>query len=172
MPTGGSEETLARLEALAAELQPAEIHILGDLWHDAKSLDAALIERLSVLNQKQKLILTVGNHDRKCAEWLQEANIEVKQAGWAIDDVWLCHEPAEIPDDALNAICGHIHPVVRLGTHRLQCFWLNTKNQLVLPSFGELTRGQPIQPEEGDLMFVPIDGSIRRLTAQTVAKCS
>lgn len=84
----------------------------------------------------------------------------------------LQHEPAtEDPgmnDFSGNIICGHIHPVARLGNGRhdrlrMPVFWQQRGTggeQLVLPSFGNFTGGFRINPERGTRLYLAGDEQV------------
>jgi metallophosphoesterase superfamily enzyme len=65
------------------------------------------------------------------------------------------HEPASHAGGYVLA--GHVHPVAVLGgggrfATRVPVFWVRP-GQMVLPSYGSLTRGVKVQPGPGDRLY-------------------
>ncbi len=72
------------------------------------------------------------------------------------ENILLTHHP-EIRKNYFN-LCGHLHPGFKLnGAGRqqlkLRCFY-KSREQLVLPAFGEFTGNHWISPNLGDQVFV------------------
>jgi DNA ligase-associated metallophosphoesterase len=142
LPSDGDAATLNRLLDLAHRLAPAQLIVLGDLIHGRGGLTAELRAKLRALPDLLgcPLRLIGGNHER--GSWLEGLRQEPSQA---LGGLWLSHEP-EPREGHLN-VGGHIHPVAWVGRGRdrlrLPCFaYDESKEQLLLPAFGELTGGQ------------------------------
>ena len=158
LPSDGDAQTLNALLELAHRWRPQQVVLLGDLIHDRLGLTESLRQKLAALPALLgcPLRLIAGNHDR--GQWHEGLPQEPAQA---IGPLWLSHGPD--PHPGLLNICGHLHPVVRLGRGgdrlRLPCFAFDPRcHHLVLPSFGALTGGHPYpQPAE---LWVVADGAI------------
>jgi uncharacterized protein len=141
LPPYDSAATLSAIEALVAELQPAEIWCLGDSFHDVRGcerLPAAEQARLRVLTSGCRWMWVVGNHDRSIGdpcggEVLDEALVE---------GLVLRHEAD--PADPRPELSGHFHPKLRVRVRgklvSRRCF-IATGSKLILPAFGALTGG-------------------------------
>ena len=77
----------------------------------------------------------------------------------------LRHQSSEVKDADFQ-ICGHVHPCVKIGDGRdklrLPCFALKSK-LLLLPSFGELTGGYELLPQEWETFVLCLENEVSRL---------
>ncbi|MGN6556898.1 MAG: metallophosphoesterase, partial [Solirubrobacterales bacterium] len=67
LPPYDTRETLGRLEAEVAGLDPRMLVFLGDTFHDGAAearMEAADAERVNALGRGRSLIWVVGNHDQ------------------------------------------------------------------------------------------------------------
>jgi uncharacterized protein len=158
IPSDGDTATLQALLDLAHRLQPAQVVVLGDLIHGSQGLTAELRQKLQALPELLgcPLRLIDGNHER--GSWLQGL---AREPASAMGPLWLSHAPAPCP--GLLNLCGHLHPVVRVGHGadrlRLPCFHhLQDPARLVLPSFGHLTGGHPC--EQAGAIWLVVGGSV------------
>ncbi|MFZ0408944.1 MAG: ligase-associated DNA damage response endonuclease PdeM [Cyanobium sp.] len=158
-PSDGDAQTLNALLELAHRWRPQQVIVLGDLVHDRLGLTPTLRQKLTALPELLgcPMRLIAGNHDR--GQWHEGLPQEPAQA---IGPLWLSHGPD--PRPGLLNVCGHLHPVVRLGRGgdrlRLPCFAFDRRlDQLVLPSFGALTGGHPY-PQPADLWVVAEDAIV------------
>lgn len=139
LPPYDSAATLARLAAVVAATDPAEVWALGDSFHDAdgpERLDAAAIAALAALSANRRLVWIAGNHDAAAAlpgERVEEA--------W-VNGVILRHE-AE-PNEVRPEISGHFHPKITIATRgrsvSRRCV-VRSDTRIILPAFGALTGG-------------------------------
>ncbi len=144
LPRGATAADLARLARLLAQTRARRLVVLGDFLHAAAgrvpALDAAFA-RFREAHAELAITIVRGNHD---------ANAGDPPAAWRVDVVAephpappfvLCHAPAK-PRTGF-ALCGHVHPGVRLAgpaydSVRLPCFVFGRRHA-VLPAFGRLT---------------------------------
>ena len=163
LPSDGDLATLNPLLELAAQRQPERVVVLGDLIHSRIGLTTELRQKLRALPQLLgcPLRLIGGNHER--GSWIEGLPQEPATARGGL---WLSHGPEDLPPagsaDLLH-VCGHLHPVALIGDRsdrlRLPCFSYNPGGgRLVLPSFGQLTGGQPCDPREQ--VWLVADGAI------------
>ena len=75
--------------------------------------------------------------------------------------------------DADFQICGHVHPCVKIGDGRdklrLPCFALKSK-LLLLPSFGELTGGYELLPQEWETFVLCLGNEVSLLESSDLER--
>lgn len=138
LPPYDSHETLVRLYKVCADLEPRQILLLGDCFHDPgghdrlPSSERGLFEQLKIYDP----IWIQGNHDGDCAPPGFAAYANYERA-----DIVFRHEAG--PDDAFE-ISGHFHPKVEVehkgAVISRRCF-VEDGRKLILPSFGSYTGG-------------------------------
>ena len=149
LPPYDSRATLDRLEAEIDALQPAAVVLLGDSFHDSKSIarmapdDSA---RLHQLAAGRDWIWLEGNHDiRALAGALDQLPGEVTET-LSLGALRLIHEPQ--PGVRPGEIAGHLHPAARVAAHgrgvRRPCF-VTDGRRAVLPAFGAFTGGLDVR---------------------------
>jgi DNA ligase-associated metallophosphoesterase len=165
IPNRVNQETIDRLKTLCTRLQPAQMIILGDLFHSRLGLVAEVFNAWSMFlaSVEVEVKLIVGNHDRALTSQLQQFSMEFVKHAIQLENLWLSHEP-DSQSHNLN-ICGHIHPYLkiknRLDNFRLPCFYLDAnKKQLMLPSFGSFTGGYEVQLTQGVIAYVIAENSV------------
>jgi DNA ligase-associated metallophosphoesterase len=149
LPPYDSRATLARLEAEIADLAPARVVLLGDSFHDSRSIgrmaadDRAVLDRLA---EGRDWVWLEGNHDR---EALTKADPDAasRLPGRVVGEMelgalFLTHEP--MPEARDGEVAGHLHPCARVVAHarmvRRPCF-VTDGHRLILPAFGAFTGG-------------------------------
>lgn len=136
LPPFETRDTLARLAAEIAALDPARVILLGDSFDDdaARSeLDAADHAMLAALAHGRDWIAIAGNHDPGAAE-ADRALPEI-----VLDGLALRHEAAREAGQGPD-ISGHFHPKVTLAGQRRPAFLIGAAH-LILPAFGTYTGG-------------------------------
>jgi DNA ligase-associated metallophosphoesterase len=158
VPGGISEATLQSLMTLVDDCGAERLLILGDLLHAMPTRDESWQSTLSAqLHKRSQLDMTVvaGNHDKPAARERVDSRIN-----WAVESIHEApfvfqHEPDT--DARGYVLCGHIHPVWRLGTRREKLrapvFWFQ-RRLAVLPAFGHFTGGHNIQRTSGERLFM------------------
>jgi DNA ligase-associated metallophosphoesterase len=174
IPTAAARMNLLALESLFIDYQPILCYFLGDLFHSAANEEWFHFQTLCRKYGHIHFHLITGNHDNKLLKYLKN-----NQGDWLITSdnltcppFFLTHQPEDrmasekikIAQDHLFRLCGHFHPKVKLsGLGKQQvsmpCFHFS-KNQGILPSFGQFTGGSYIKPEEGDQIFGVINDNI------------
>ncbi|MBU1346024.1 MAG: ligase-associated DNA damage response endonuclease PdeM [Alphaproteobacteria bacterium] len=149
LPPYDSRATLDRLEAEIAELAPARVVLLGDSFHDSRSIgrmaadDRARLDRLAF---GRDWVWLEGNHDRE-ALTAADADAAFRLRGrvvgaMALGALNLTHEP--MPEAGDGEVAGHLHPCARVVAHgrmvRRPCF-VTDGRRLILPAFGAFTGG-------------------------------
>jgi uncharacterized protein len=159
LPPYDSRATLDRLEAELAELQPDRVVLLGDSFHDRRSLARMAADdrvRLDRLAEGRDWIWLEGNHDRE-ALTPQTPSSATFAAGdferllalpgrvvpeLTLGALHLTHEPETQPRP--GEVAGHLHPCARVVAHarmvRRPCF-VTDGRRLILPAFGAFTGG-------------------------------
>ena len=129
--------------------------MLGDFLHAAagrvEALDAAFVAWRDA-HAALDLLLVRGNHDSRAGDPPPHWGVRTVAAPHPEAPFLCCHEPHEPPTG--YALCGHVHPGVRLGEPggdavRLSCFILGRRHAL-LPAFGRFTGLAMVAPAPGE----------------------
>ena len=160
LPPYDSAATLARLEAEIAALNPGRVVLLGDSFHDRRSIprmadsDRETLERMAF---GRDWLWLEGNHDREALgadlDRLPGSVIETLNLG----ALRLVHEP--MPGDQPGEVAGHLHPSARVAAYgrgvRKPCF-ITDGRRIILPAFGAFTGGLNVRdPTIADLFAAP-----------------
>ncbi|MEP1096708.1 MAG: ligase-associated DNA damage response endonuclease PdeM [Cyclobacteriaceae bacterium] len=148
------------LESLLHQHKPAQVILLGDLFHSAKNNEWNDFLRFLEIFDIVKFILVKGNHDIM-EEYPAELNM-VESLDLPPFNFTHQRESSE-----LYNLSGHIHPGFRVrGIARegltLPCFYFSS-NHGVLPAFGQFTGIKKIKPLEGDKIFGIADDNVMEL---------
>ncbi len=160
VPRQAIHKNFLLLDQIVADFNPFQICFLGDLFHSSLNKEWELFENW-VAKTPAEIILVSGNHDIISPLLFEKLNIEIYQE-WILDDFLLTHHPEE--RDGLFNFCGHIHPAIKLKGFgrqnlRLSCFF-KTKNQLILPAFGEFTGTYTLKPSKKDEVYVIVEDKV------------
>lgn len=158
VPSGGTEENLARLDALIEQCGPMRILILGDFLHSKQGRSETLFSTLKKWRQKHSEItvtLVSGNHDVSAGSLPHDIGIELVVDFLEEGPFVFSHEDMK---HSKFVFSGHIHPCLRLsdragGAVRLPCFH-RADNSLTLPAFGEFTGMHGVKPVQGDVLYL------------------
>jgi len=149
LPPYDSRATLDKLEAEIADLKPDRVVLLGDSFHDTKSIGRMAADdrtRLDRLAFGRDWVWLEGNHDRE-ALTAAGADAVSRLPGRIVGDIhlgalFLTHEP--MPEAEDGEVAGHLHPCARVVAHarmvRRPCF-VTDGRRLILPAFGAFTGG-------------------------------
>jgi uncharacterized protein len=158
LPPYEVEETLLRLDAEIAAVDPLVVVCLGDSFDDLAAANLPEPSRLWVLRMMagRRWIWITGNHDPAPVALGGEHHGDFRLGSLVFRHI------AQI--GALGEISGHYHPKIRLAGQRLACF-LCDRARLILPAFGTYTGGMDAhRPEVLGLMG---PGAIAILTGKT-----
>jgi DNA ligase-associated metallophosphoesterase len=163
MPRGVTATDLARLTALIERSGAARVVVLGDLLHARAGRVAALdamVEAWRRAHRETAIVLIRGNHDAHAGDPPSAWAIDCRADPYPMPPFLACHAPAS-PHSGY-ALCGHLHPGVRLHGHgeesaRLPCFVLG-KRHAILPAFGRFTGLAMVVPSP-ETRIVAIAGS-------------
>jgi uncharacterized protein len=162
VPSGTTEENLARLSQLMALCKPQELVFLGDFLHAAAARTPHVMAGLQdwrAHHASVAMTLVRGNHDSRAGDPPDSLRIEVVNEPYLLGPFACCHYPQTHATHFVLA--GHVHPVCRLrgparDSLRLPCF-VRDERQAVLPAFGEFTGGWQVAEEIGRTVY-PVGG--------------
>ena len=146
LPPYDTADTLARLEAEVAALQPRTLVLLGDSFHDRRAMTRLCEDdrwRVLALALGRTLVWVVGNHDAALLDMAGGCDLpgEVAEVV-AVGALQLRHEPQ--PGPAPGDVAGHLHPcakLVRGGRGLRRRAFLTDGERMVLPAFGAYAGG-------------------------------
>jgi uncharacterized protein len=145
LPPYDSPATLAKLEAEIEALDPARVVLLGDSFHDARSVDRLSADdtaRISRLASGRDWVWLEGNHDLVALQGALDTLPGRVVTTLDLGPLRLIHEPQ--PGDQPGEIAGHLHPAARVAAYgrgvRRPCF-VTDGRRLVMPAFGVFTGG-------------------------------
>lgn len=162
LPPYDTRETLTRLEAEVAALDPAAVVLLGDTFHDRHSearLATAEGGRLRTLAGGRRLVWVVGNHDADGPQHLPGQAV----AALALGGLTFRHEPRA--GAQRGEVAGHLHPAAKVraprGTVRRRCF-ITDGERAILPAFGAYAGGLNVRDPAFAGLFVrpPLAGAL------------
>jgi DNA ligase-associated metallophosphoesterase len=141
LPPYDTGETLSRLEALIARLNPKTVVCLGDSFHDGGGPDR-LSPRdrlaLATLQVGRDWIWVAGNHDPDAPAGLAGTHLET----FTLGTLTFRHMPSAA--QAQGEIAGHLHPAATVAGRgrsvRRRCF-IGDGHRLVMPAFGAYAGG-------------------------------
>jgi DNA ligase-associated metallophosphoesterase len=139
LPPYETAETLARLAAEVAALDPACVACLGDSFDDdtaAAALSPPDRARLQAMAAGRRWLWVAGNHDPGCGA-MGRAGDSVALGGLTLRHI-------ARPDAGPGEISGHYHPKARLTLRgrrvARRCFLVDDR-RAILPAFGAYTGG-------------------------------
>jgi uncharacterized protein len=154
IPQQALKGNFLKLELVTAFFNPEKIIFLGDLFHSYINNEWQYFERW-LQGISAEVVLVEGNHDVISPLKYEEVGVKVVPE-LIIDKFLLTHYPEERA--GFYNFSGHIHPGVRIhGIARQQlklpCFF-RSKNQMILPAFGEFTGKHILIPQRDDEVYV------------------
>lgn len=175
VPSGTTDDNLARLDALLASHAVSELVFLGDLLHAPQGVTPALLQRLRIwreLHAHVAMTLVRGNHDQRVGDPPPELNVAVVDEPHAVGPFSACHHPQHLPGRFVLA--GHLHPAVVLhgparDRLRLPCFCVDggeagdagrAEGLAVLPAFGAFTGTWVVSQAPGRQAYAAGGGAV------------
>ncbi len=163
VPRKALHKNYVLLDKIVSYFEPFQICFLGDLFHSSLNKEWELFENW-VAKTPAEIILVAGNHDIIAPEKYNQLSIEIFQE-LLMEDFLLTHHPEE--REGFFTFCGHIHPAIKLhgfGRQRLRlpCFF-KTKNQMILPAFGEFTGTYALHPSPDDEVYAIVEDTVLRV---------
>ena len=165
VPDTEVDADLGRISGLLDRTGAKTLIVLGDLLHSRRGRDPqtfAAVTRWREQHPDVSLVLVEGNHDRGAGRPPKGWGFEVVMPGYRLGPFVLQHYPD--PHDDGYVLAGHLHPKVKLRgscgqEEKLHCFWFGEQVG-VLPAFGSLIDGAPVQPSARDAVFVIADDEV------------
>ena len=162
IPRGSTANDLARLEALVEASGAKRLCVLGDFLHAKAGVVPALDAAFRAWRERHAslaITLVRGNHDANAGDPPEGWGVEVVGEPYALPPFLASHAP--VSPRTGYALCGHVHPGVRLSGRgdesvRLPCFVLG-RRRAILPAFGRMT-GLAIIASSPDETIVAIAG--------------
>ncbi len=179
VPAGVYREDLQRLVDQIQYFQPAELIIVGDMFHSRanKELELFLKWRSDLSGINIKLIR--GNHDILDDEWYEKAGIQLSSRNFSRHQFHFVHDISDqidkkegfienMSDHTSYFFSGHLHPGIRIqgaGKQSLcfPCFYFS-KKYAVLPAFSRFTGLALIYPDMEEEVFAIVNQDLIRLS--------
>lgn len=163
VPSGTTDEGIARIDRIVRRTMASRVIFLGDLLHakaGRSNTMFAAVGRWRRSNPDVEMLLVRGNHDRRAGDPPDELEIRCTDAPHAMTPFVLDHHPRASADGYVLA--GHVHPGVRVVGERLPCFVVGAE-VAILPAFGEFTGLAMIEIAETDSVYAIAENSVIRL---------
>ncbi len=154
IPQQALKGNFLKLDLVTAFFDADKIIFLGDLFHSYINNEWQYFEEW-MQNISAEVVLVEGNHD--VISPLKYEALGVKVIPELIQgDFLFTHHPEE--RTGFFNFSGHIHPGVRINgiarqQLKLPCFF-RSKNQMILPAFGEFTGKHILVPQGDDEVYV------------------
>jgi len=170
VPSGTTQDALARLDGALANTDAQHIVFLGDLLHSAQGHSEATWAAVAAWRAARsalRLTLVRGNHDQHAGDPPPAWGVDCVNGPWPLGGLLLDHHPE--PVAGAYVLAGHVHPAAVLGGHgpgrlRLPCFHFGPALG-VLPAFGDFT-GMHVMPRGPlDRVYVIADDAVRPLNS-------
>ncbi|WP_343688566.1 ligase-associated DNA damage response endonuclease PdeM [Chitinophaga sp.] len=167
VPANIGQDDLYRLQKLITVYNPAQVIIVGDMFHSSHNNDVPLFKLWRQQFPHIRFKLVKGNHDIMPKQVYIDIDVEVYDA-LQIQEIHFAHEPCEEADDSKYTFSGHIHPGVAVsgaGRQRLRlpCFYFG-RNCSILPAFGRFTGLAMLDAEAADAVFVIANNSVLKIS--------
>lgn len=166
VPGGTNVENLRRLHSLVERFHPRCVAILGDLWHAKEGRTEQGLNDFGAWRRDYdgEVLLVAGNHDRRSGPLPPDLRVREVEEGFLWGPFALRHHVPAEPKLDRYALCGHLHPAVRLDgkgrqSVRLPAFWFGLHIG-VLPAFGEFTGTSVVRPSPRDTVYAVAEGEV------------
>jgi uncharacterized protein len=171
-------EDLQRLIAQIQYFQPAELIIVGDMFHSHANKELELFLKwrsdLSYINIK----LIKGNHDILEEDWYKKAGIQISTRNLSLHQFHFVHDISDqinrkegyienLSSRSSYFFSGHLHPGIRIQGSGKQslcfpCFYFG-KKYAVLPAFSRFTGVTLICPDVEEKVFAIVNQELIQL---------
>ena len=164
VPSSDTEELL-KIAQLISDYQPTWVFILGDFIHNKNSWNQQLFNEVSAFFGELKDIewnLIIRNHERGSIDFLKLLPINIIEGDFKIGSFTLSHGHLK-NTSATFTIQGHVHPVttIRDGSTKLRLpYFVVSSDTMTIPSFGDLTGGFEMIPQENEKIFAVTSDSV------------
>jgi uncharacterized protein len=162
IPQSVYKKDLQRLLHLVQFFKPAQLIVVGDMFHSEENKEMELFKRWRMDIAQTKVRLIKGNHDILTGSCYGDMDIEVVDESLQIEEFIFSHQPVE--NNKAYVFSGHIHPGVRItgvGKQSLSfpCFHFSA-SQAILPAFGGFTGFVNIVPAKHDKVFAIVNNAV------------
>src|ERR1043165_7094823 len=116
LPSGTTQDNVARMDHAIARTRAKEVVFLGDFLHSAQGRAPETFASFAAWRESRRdvaLTLVRGNHDKKAGDPPEAGGMRRVAAGEGGAPCVFNHGPG--PSRAGYALSGHIHPAVRLS---------------------------------------------------------
>ena len=168
VPSGTTQDNLARLAQLLQRHKAQQLVLLGDFVHAAEAQSEALQTALvpwRAAHPALDVLLVRGNHDRHAGDPPAVLRARVVDEPFLLGPFAACHHPQR--HAAHTVLAGHVHPAVRLrgpgrDVLRLPCFCME-EGLALLPAFGAFTGSHTLPAAPGRQRFAVGAGQVWRV---------
>lgn len=165
VPSGTTDEGIARLDRVVQRTSARQVIFLGDLLHAKAGRSSEMFAALGEWRRNCcdiELLLVRGNHDRRAGDPPGELGIRCTDAPYSMSPFVLDHHPR--PSEDGYVLAGHVHPGVRIfgagrQMEKLPCFYFGASVG-ILPAFGDFTGLAIVEPEEGDSVYAIAEDTV------------
>ena len=167
VPANIYKDDLHRLLAQILFFKAEKLIIVGDLTHSIANREMDLFRKWRKDFPLLEVNLAKGNHDILDNRWYEEADINVYNEPFALNDFLFVHDIVRpkftaAPDKFIFS--GHVHPGIAIRGKAKQslcfpCFYF-TKTHCILPAFSRFTGTYKVQPKKGEQAFAIVDKEI------------
>lgn len=166
IPQNIYKEDLQRLVDQLQYFKPAQLIIVGDLFHSVANKELELFIKWRNDFQSLHIELVKGNHDILKREWYTSSGISVSNTHLSIANFCFVHDIKEACDPSTGIdyyFSGHMHPCIAVkgaGRQELKfpCYYF-TKQYAVLPAFGKFTGSALIKKKPADKVFAVLQAN-------------
>jgi DNA ligase-associated metallophosphoesterase len=169
VPQNIFKEDLQRLVAQVQHYKPAQLLVVGDMFHSSANKELELFLKWRTDLSPLTIHLIKGNHDILKAAWYEKANIIVHPKQYSINGFCFAHDVEQSGCDESSEyfFTGHIHPGVVISgagkqSLRFPCFYFNHKFA-ILPAFSRFTGLASIDVKKNDSVFAIVENKIIKL---------
>jgi Predicted ICC-like phosphoesterases len=172
VPSGTTDEGIARLECVVQRTSARSVIFLGDLLHAKAGRSPEMFAALGEWRRSRPdidLLLVRGNHDRRAGDPPEDLGIRCIDAPCSMPPFVFEHHPR--PSVLGYVLAGHVHPGVRIHgagrqMERLPCFYFGAAVG-ILPAFGDFTGLAIVDAEVGDSVFAIADDTVLSIPQTT-----
>jgi DNA ligase-associated metallophosphoesterase len=168
VPAAVMKEDMQRYVSTIQFFNPAQVVIVGDLFHSIENKEHELFLKWRTDLQHIPMLLVKGNHDIVPETWYKNAGIETAEKIWRKNNFLFVHHIEDVEKEEIQAadyfFSGHIHPAISikgLGKQSLRfpCFYF-TRQYAVLPAFGKFTGTYLVDPKKNESAFAVVEDSV------------
>jgi len=163
VPSGTTDEGIARLDRIVRRTSASCVIFLGDLLHAKVGRSSEMFAAVGNWRRKNpsvEMLLVRGNHDRRAGDPPEELEIRCTDSPHSMSPFVLDHHPRPSADGYV--LSGHVHPGVHVVGERLPCFLVGSE-VAILPAFGEFTGLAMVGSVETNTIYAIAEDSVLKL---------